>query len=315
MRASPEMQSAWTEYWKGGPTESLPADRASGLLDALDTAWADFFSGLPGGARVLDLASGGGDVVRKAAAAGRDFEIAGVDIADLSAVSATMPSGRIKLAGNTDLSSLPFADTSFDAVTSQFGFEYADVAAASREAVRVMAPGARGLFILHHADSAITQGALNSQAAYRAVFPDNSAFQKCGRDVFERYEKSASRAETLVAETQFRKAVVEAQSRIVQDRAFVNAHKVVGFLTRPRVRAHFYSGGVEALHQLQVVEHHNEARELRKGAQIKAALDAAGVNRIAALLETAGAAVQPITELRYLHGKILAWSLPFGKQA
>ena len=85
MRESPEMQSAWTEYWKTGHFESLPEDRAAGRLGSLDSAWTKFFSGLSDGAKLLDLATGGGDVVRRALALGRNFTITGVALADLSA--------------------------------------------------------------------------------------------------------------------------------------------------------------------------------------------------------------------------------------
>jgi hypothetical protein len=60
MRAPLETKSAWTEYWKTGHFESLPEDRAAGLLVAFDAAWKEFFLGFPDGARLLDLATGGG---------------------------------------------------------------------------------------------------------------------------------------------------------------------------------------------------------------------------------------------------------------
>ena len=91
-------------------------------------------------------------------------------------MSATLQAPGIELTGNTDLSKLPFPDALFDGVTSQFGIEYADLAAATREAIRVLVPGGRGHFVLHHAGGAITQGVASSLVADRAVFADSSAF-------------------------------------------------------------------------------------------------------------------------------------------
>ena len=135
MRVSSEMQSAWTQYWNNGHMESLPEDRAAGRLGALDSAWKQFFSKLSDGGTLLDLATGGGDVVRRAIALDRNFNIKGIDLADLSAVSATLQTPGVELIGNTDLSNLPFSDATFDAITSPFGIEYADVTAATREAI------------------------------------------------------------------------------------------------------------------------------------------------------------------------------------
>jgi SAM-dependent methyltransferase len=311
MRASSEMQSAWSEYWKDGPTESLPEDRASGLLTALQSEWAAFFAGLPDGARLVDLATGGGDVVRQALAVGRDLAVTGVDIADLGAVAAAIPSPRVRFVGDTDLSSLPFADAAFDAVVSQFGFEYADPPLAVREALRVLAPGGRGRFILHRADSAITVGAANSLAAYQAVFPDNSGF-RLGQSLFARRQAAEPAAAIADAVAQFRAAIAQAQARMRNERPYQIPANVIGFLTR-LANAATQMPPEEALHQLGVVEHHNIARNLRKRAQIDSALDRQGVARLSGLLAGGGASVSAPAELKFSGGRILAWSLTFQK--
>lgn len=312
MRVTPEMQSAWTDYWKNGPTESMPAEKASGLLEALDSAWSSFFSGLPDGAKVLDLATGGGDVVRHAASAGRAFEITGVDIADLSAVSAAVASPHIRFVGNTDLSSLPFADASFDAITSQFGFEYSDLQASSREAMRVLAPGGRGLFVLHRSDSAITQGAVDSLAAYETVLGDGDIF-KTGIDAFQVHARSAPQDQIALAETQFRQGVSALQSRLKAEPVFNIPRNVVAFLTQLAFNPRGLPDA-EALHRLDAVAKSNQARNLRKRAQIDAALDREGVEKLAGLLTGMGATVHPPGDLRYPKGRFLAWHLPFQKQ-
>jgi hypothetical protein len=53
------------------------------------------------------------------------------------------------------MESMPFPEKVFGAVVSQFGFEYSELDAAAREMARVVEPGAKLSFLVHHADSAI----------------------------------------------------------------------------------------------------------------------------------------------------------------
>ena len=78
-------------------------------------------------------------------AAGRELTLTGIDLADIDPAR-FLPEHRVDVAaarfiGNTAAESLPFADGSFDVVVSQYGLEYADLALALSEAVRVLASG------------------------------------------------------------------------------------------------------------------------------------------------------------------------------
>ena len=69
------------------------------------------------------------------------------------------------------MESLPFAARSFGAVVSQFGYEYSHTAQTAREIDRVLAPGAKLSFVIHHAESAIvlaTRARLNAIRAFLA---------------------------------------------------------------------------------------------------------------------------------------------------
>jgi hypothetical protein len=311
MLDSPEMQSAWTQLWKTGHFESLPADRDAGRLASLDAAWTDFLTGFPAGAHLLDLATGGGDVIRRAVALDRNFRITGVDLADLSAVADTLKEHDVRLVGNTDLSDLPFPDAVFDGVMSQFGIEYADIAAATSEAVRVMVPGGRGHLVLHHAGGAITQGCINSVEVDRLVFADVDPFE-LGKAVFRFYQQGAPRETISDAEIAFRNAVSLMQSRLQNKPLFEPARRVVMFLSRLAAAP----GGeppAQALSQLADVEEQVQSRVLRKLAQLDAALDRDGIGKLTTALVSAGAAVDPPRELKYPAGKILAWDVSFKK--
>ncbi|MDQ8756474.1 methyltransferase domain-containing protein [Sphingosinicella sp. LHD-64] len=140
----------WDRYWIQGGGGCLPdADRAFGPV--LETLWRDFGAQLPPGARVLDLATGNGVVLRMLAAGGRRLDLTGID----SAGTLPKPPPGIALRAGVAMEKLPFRDRQFDALTSQFGIEYGDTAAIAREAVRVLKPGGRFRFVVHHADGPI----------------------------------------------------------------------------------------------------------------------------------------------------------------
>jgi ubiquinone/menaquinone biosynthesis C-methylase UbiE len=313
MLISPEMQSAWTQLWSSGHFESLPEDRAAGRLEALDAAWTEYLAKFSPDARLLDLATGGGDVIRRAAAFGRDFNITGVDLADLSAVKSALTEPNIELIGCTDLARLPFPDAIFDGVMSQFGLEYADIASATNEAVRVLVPGGRGYFVLHHVGSAVTQGVVNSLEAERLVFTDVEPFE-LGKTVFRLYRQGASPETIARAETALRNAVTLMQSRLQNKPGFEPAQRVVAFFARlalsPRDQA-----PTEALNDLAIVEEQVQSRILRKVAQLDAALDGNGIDKVAGSLANGGAIVTTPRELKCPGGPILAWSLSFHKPA
>ena len=99
--------------------------------------------GVGPGQRVLDVAAGTGNVALRAAAAGAD-----VVASDLTPESLATGERRAREAGIVlewvvaDAQALPFADASFDVVTSALGAIFApDHAAVARELLRVTRPG------------------------------------------------------------------------------------------------------------------------------------------------------------------------------
>ena len=311
MSVSSEVRAAWTQHWKSGHAGSLPNARGAPALASIESAWELFFSELPTEARLLDLATGGGDVLRRALAKAKNFRITGVDIADLSAVREAFQAPGIALVGDTDLSKLPFADATFDAVTSQFGIEYADIPAATREAARVMAPGGRGLFVHHHSDSAITRSVVNSLAAYREVFKEKSAFE-WGRALFALRQRGASESEIQEAEIEFRSAAVMLQSRLRDEPRFNPVRRVVDVFSQ-LARAPGSAAPRDALDMLDQAEEHLRTSNLRNQAQIEAALGESGIQNVQTLLTDAGAVVSTPVLLKTPQGHALAWSLEFRK--
>ena len=145
--------AAWDDYWN-----SLDGDRRGCLPAGLRRIqnierhiWVEATMGLPSGSRVLDLATGDGTVLRMIAEARTDLELIGVD----SAVRLPEAPKGVHLQPGISMEALPFADQSVDLITSQFGFEYGDMAESAGEIRRALKPNGQYQMIVHHADGPI----------------------------------------------------------------------------------------------------------------------------------------------------------------
>jgi ubiquinone/menaquinone biosynthesis C-methylase UbiE len=152
--------SSWTRYWQSGFQDTcFFADQTF----AVDQFWHDLFTKLDHSSRIVDLATGNGSVALKAAKFAReqnqDFEISGVDYASIcpvkfSGVDADLLTS-IQFISNTDIASLPFETSSTNCVTSQYGFEYAQMEEALAEATRILVAGGYAQFLIHAEGGAV----------------------------------------------------------------------------------------------------------------------------------------------------------------
>jgi ubiquinone/menaquinone biosynthesis C-methylase UbiE len=111
-------------------------------------------------------------------AARDDLHVTGVD-------AATVPRSRLprmELLSETDMESLPFADGSFSAVVSQFGYEYSQTDDAAAEVARVLAPGAALSFLVHHSQSAIVNANRERRGAVVAFLAPTVRASFCSGD-------------------------------------------------------------------------------------------------------------------------------------
>jgi SAM-dependent methyltransferase len=121
--------SAAAELWSGGSYE-LVASQLAEIHDELVESLAPRV-----GERWLDVATGTGEVAVRAASAGA--EVVGLDVAPRLLQQARSRSAEIEWV-EADAQALPFADASFDVVSSSFGVIFApDHAAAAGELARV----------------------------------------------------------------------------------------------------------------------------------------------------------------------------------
>jgi SAM-dependent methyltransferase len=147
---APGAKLAWTAFWQD-PVQSRCVAGSAEIQLALSRHWSAFAASLAPGSRVLDLGCGAGAVARELLAARRDLQITGIDFAR---VPLTLHP-QVDLLSDTPMESVPFAEASFSAVVSQFGYEYSQLDRTAGAVAPVMAPEARLSFLVHHAGSSI----------------------------------------------------------------------------------------------------------------------------------------------------------------
>lgn len=186
------MTDHWSRYWaretSGACLPGAPAAVQSALLEA----WAVSARGLPVAARVLDVAAGGGAVLKALHSVRADLQLNGIDSAAVGAAAQALG-----VQGGVDAGSLPFADGSFDGVTSQFGLEYCGQSAWT-EAARVLKPGGQLHLICHHQGSAAVRHNGARLAAMRAM-ADAGLFALATELAFGRPEDVARAARVQAA--------------------------------------------------------------------------------------------------------------------
>ena len=159
-------RQAWASYWTSVAPASgggCLAQAADALEAAQNAVWTQFAETLPRNARVLDLGTGNGAVLARLARVRRDLELLGVDSAPSLPAA---PKGMV-LKPAVAIEELPFAPDSFDAVTSQFGYEYADTDRAAGEVARILKPGGSLQLVIHRRDSAVVAHNLGRREALR----------------------------------------------------------------------------------------------------------------------------------------------------
>lgn len=147
--------TAWSDFWAQNTRSvdgggCLPA-KYQGIDAAQRAAWRAFAKALPRKASTLDIASGDGRVMRWMLQQRPDIKPVGVDMAP----KLPSPPKGTKLRGGIAMEALPFSNGKFDAVTSQFGFEYGDLEAAAGEIARVLKPDGSVSLITHRIDGPI----------------------------------------------------------------------------------------------------------------------------------------------------------------
>jgi ubiquinone/menaquinone biosynthesis C-methylase UbiE len=155
--------SAWSRYWRSAQLAACMGGEDGNYAGVIRSSWESYFENAGEGARILDLATGNGAIALIAAAVSRDknrdFEVHGVDIAELAPEAATRGQEElleaIQFHSHTSIESLPFDDKSVDVISSQYGIEYANATAVLEECARVLKVKGRIMMITHSIDSVV----------------------------------------------------------------------------------------------------------------------------------------------------------------
>ncbi|WP_372706408.1 class I SAM-dependent methyltransferase [Brevundimonas sp.] len=300
----------WTDYWRSGREEVMTVNTAAGPVTfETRNIWSDWFAAFDTGAVLLDLATGSGQVAGYAAATaegqGKAFEVVGVDYAEVR------PLAGCTLLGGVALEKLPFPASHFDGASSQFGIEYADSRLALAEVSRVLKPGGQALFLVHHADSAITRQTAAQISAYDRVMANGAAVRQARR-AFSAHRKGLPSASVQAAEQVFAEAVRRAQDRLEPDPAFDPVRYLVGYLGDLADRVASYEP-VSALARIDGFETGNSAWRHRQLCQTRAALDGTGLDGFVQRADRCGLVLADRSEIADQRGDLITWRLTFRK--
>jgi SAM-dependent methyltransferase len=154
----------WSRYWRYDRIAScFDGEGRANYDDSIAGDWRAFFADLPRGACILDLCTGNGAAALIAAEDKRAARIVAVDLADIDPPAFVSRHAELYAAidfwGRTDVEALPFGDSGFDAVVSQYGIEYSDLGKSLPEAVRMLAPRGRIRLVVHAADGVVARDA------------------------------------------------------------------------------------------------------------------------------------------------------------
>ncbi len=170
-------KDAWTAFWQE-PGQSRCVAGNPEIWQALTNHWTSFAGSLASGSRVLDLGCGAGAVARLLLDARHDVSLTGIDFARIPFTLHR----DVELLSDTAMECLPFAEGSFGAVVSQFGYEYSQMEQAAREMARVLAADAKFSLLVHHADSSIVATNRSRLSALVAVLGNNMRAAFCAGD-------------------------------------------------------------------------------------------------------------------------------------
>lgn len=161
-------QSIWSTFWQDFGPEDQPHERCHVPGDgraAVDQHWTQFADGLPHGARVIDLGCGAGVAGCALLRRRSDLEVIGIDLANVPVTRLA----NLTIHPWTNMESLPFGEGCFDAAISLFGIEYGNIEKTVRELGRVLKPGARFSFLVHHRESEISREGSARRRALREL--------------------------------------------------------------------------------------------------------------------------------------------------
>lgn len=317
-------ESVWSHYWRQGPLHSLLGSYSGNYDGVVADFWEEVFCDVPGTTRMLDIGTGNGAIPALALgtpATPRKFDI---HAADLSAIHpdwmlalSDERKARLHFHAGMSAESLMFPDGAFDLVTSQYGFEYTELADSVPELSRVLAVEGQVAFVLHHTGSRLFAVAQADAAHVTSLLAPAGAME-VGKSIYPFIASSTT---------------PEGRRRLVSDPA-ASASKqrfnaMMGSLARaieadPYPDAlldarHFMAGQIQALQRglpldAALHDHHSRVQAMRESAFRNAelcshALSEAGVSSLVESLRRQGIRTDAPGLLHHENGMLLGWTL------
>ncbi len=170
----------WDAYWQHGFLTSCADAFRGNYSGSIAHYWCDVFAPLTADQVVLDVCTGNGAVAALAAQHSHDqscpLHIIGIDLAMIEPARALADAPhlleKIDFRGRTSAAATGLADASVDLVVGQYALEYTPLDATVPEIARVLRPGGRACFILHHDDSVIMT-TTREELSHRGLFEGN----------------------------------------------------------------------------------------------------------------------------------------------
>jgi SAM-dependent methyltransferase len=325
----------WSRFWERGTLTTFEGHFGDNYDAEIRDFWWTEFARLADGAVIIDLATGNGALALLAARHGREhgrgYRITGVDHAaiDKERVRAARPElgadlDGVQLLGNTPLEATGLPDGGADLVISQFGYEYGDTAAGSREAARLLRAGGRVAMILHHQGSGILSQAREGLRQVELCI-EREPFLSLAR-------RLAKLLPGLKAGPGNRGLQWSPGALKVREELFAVAARLETYARRPEVRAED-AGFIEFMlpSVMRLVEQARaldpqqleaawaalaaeaETYRLRMSDLVFAALDEAAMARVQVELAAAGFANITAAPMQYRRSTLLGWSLTADK--
>jgi len=160
----PQNANAWSLYWSEDRLYSCVAQSSDEDQKALNKLWQDFSQELEPNSRVLDLATGNGAVADALLSVNNTLQVDAVDKASIDPKKIVTEHGNllnVNFHSDTDIFDLSFKPTTFNAITSQFGIEYAGLTEASARVMPYLKVAGRFQFVVHHVQSGIILSSRN----------------------------------------------------------------------------------------------------------------------------------------------------------
>lgn len=154
-------RKAWSSYWAGGALHSCVGSYEGNYAGVIAGFWKSHFQSLKPCSRVLDLATGNGALpllLWQCTEGRHGIRTDAVDLAQVAPAwyeAASQPG--ISFHSGVTMEQLPFPDSTFDLVVSQYGLEYARWPEALHESMRVGKPQGSAAFVMHHSDSLLVR--------------------------------------------------------------------------------------------------------------------------------------------------------------